>query len=84
MPAFQKELQLLTQHKEIHKGIDRFEGYVTECKDSKRDLRLDELKALMDTFGAVLWQHLGEEVEQLAPEKMRKYWSLDEMRRMSF
>lgn len=82
MPAFKKELQLLTQHKEIHKGLDKLEAYMDECKAGMKDLRMDELKEIMDSFGEVLWAHLSDEVEQLSAENMRKYWSLEEVRRL--
>ena len=82
MPAFKKELQLLTQHKEIHNGLDKLEAYVDECKAGTKDLRMDELKEIMDSFGEVLWAHLSDEVEQLSAENMRKYWSLEEVKRL--
>lgn len=40
------------------------------------------MKFLMDTFGGVLWAHLEDEVRALGAENMRKYWTLEEMRRM--
>lgn len=43
MPAFRRELELLTQHKEIHKGLDKFEAYVDDCKAGKKDLRMEEM-----------------------------------------
>lgn len=82
MPAFRKELELLTQHKLIHKGLDGLEVYLQECVDGERELRLSELKVLLDAFGSVLWAHLDDEVKQLGAENMRRYWSLEEMRRM--
>lgn len=82
MPAFRKELELLTQHKQIHNGLDKFDAYLEECKSGERELRLEEMKALMDTFGAVLWAHLDDEVKELSAENMRKYWSIQEMRSM--
>ena len=82
MPAFKKELQLLTQHKQIHKGLDKLEAYVDECRAGTKDLRMDELKEIMDSFGEVLWAHLSDEVEQLGPENMRKFWTIDEIRRL--
>ena len=82
MPAFRKELELLTQHKQIHNGLDKFEAYIDDCKSGKRDMRMEELKDIMDSFGTVLWAHLQDEVDQLAPDNMRKYWSLDEVRRL--
>ncbi|KAF2708812.1 hypothetical protein K504DRAFT_380498 [Pleomassaria siparia CBS 279.74] len=80
MPAFRKELELLTQHKEIHKGLDKMEEYLRTCQSGERELRLGELKEVMDGFGGVLWQHLDDEVEQLGAENMRKYWALPEMK----
>ncbi|KAH7398427.1 hypothetical protein BKA66DRAFT_566031 [Pyrenochaeta sp. MPI-SDFR-AT-0127] len=82
MPAFKKELELLTQHKQIHKGLDKLTKYVDECSDGERELRMPELKEILDGFGKVLWQHLDDEVKQLGAENMRKYWTLEEMRRM--
>lgn len=82
MPAFKKELELLSQHKEIHKGLEKFEAYLEECQSGEKELRLGELKTIMDGFGDVLWKHLDQEVEELGAENMRKYWSLEEMRRM--
>lgn len=43
MPAFRRELELLTQHQEIHKGVDRLEAYVDGCKAGKKDLRMEEM-----------------------------------------
>lgn len=82
MPAFKQELELLTQHKQIHKGLEKFEAYIDDCKAGKRDMRMDELKEIMDSFGTVLWAHLQDEVDQLSVDNMRKYWSLDEVRRL--
>ena len=82
MPVFGKELELLTQHKQIHKGMDQMEAYLAKCKSGEEDFRFGELKIIMDGFGEVLWAHLDDEVEQLGAENMRKYWTKDEMRRM--
>jgi hemerythrin-like domain-containing protein len=82
MPAFQKELELLTQHKQIHKGLDRLEEYLGECRRGERELRLGEMKVVLEGFGDVLWAHLDDEVKQLGAENMRKYWTLEEMRRI--
>jgi hypothetical protein len=82
MPAFRKELELLSQHKQIHKGLDKLEKYLEECTDGERELRMSEMKDILDTFGTVLWQHLDDEVKQLGAENMRKYWTAEEIRRM--
>lgn len=82
MPAFRNELELLAQHKQIHSGLDKFSGYLEECSERKRELRLAELKELMDSFGDVLFAHLDDEVEQLGAETMRKNWSMEEVQSM--
>ena len=82
MPEFRKELELLTQHKQIHAGLDKFELYLEACKSGQTELRLEEMKSLMNTFGDVLWAHLEDEVRALGADNMRRYWTLDEMRRM--
>lgn len=82
MPSFRKEVDLLNQHKEIHKGLDRLDEYLRECRSGERELRLGELKAVLETFGDVLWKHLDDEVRELGAENMRRYWTLEEMRRM--
>ena len=82
MPAFRKELELLSQHKEIHKGMDKMEQYLNDCRSGKQDLQMGELKKIMDSFGTVLWEHLNDEVQQLSVDNMRKHWSLDEVKRL--
>ncbi|QIW99190.1 hypothetical protein AMS68_004708 [Peltaster fructicola] len=82
MPAFREELELLTHHKRIHEGIDKMEAYIAQCRSGETEFRMAELKNIMDSFGAVLWEHLDAEVAQLRAENMVKYWTLEEMRRM--
>jgi len=82
MPKFRHELEMRSQHKEIHAGLVKLQEYLNEVKDGERELILKELKVVMDGFGTVLWQHLNDEVEQLGADNMRKFWTLDEMRRM--
>ena len=79
MPAFRQELELLTQHRQIHEGLDRFEAYLEACRSGERELRWEELREVMDGFGDVLWTHLDQEVRELGAEKMRKCWSIREM-----
>ena len=82
MPAFRKELELLTQHKQIHVGLEKLEEYLQDVKASTRELRLDELKTILDSFGPVLFAHLDAEVKELAPDNLRKYYTVDEVKRL--
>lgn len=85
MPEFKagkNAAELLRQHKEIHKGMDVFEKYLNEVRSGERELELSVLKEKMDSWGTVLWTHLDQEVKTLGAENMRKYWTMEEMRRI--
>lgn len=88
MPEFQaggkgtKAAELLQQHKEIHKGMEVFEVYLKQCKTGEADFQMRELKDKMDTWAAVLWKHLDQEVETLAAENLRRHYTLEEVRRL--
>ncbi|KAL2020382.1 hypothetical protein VTK56DRAFT_8511 [Thermocarpiscus australiensis] len=72
--------ELLRQHRAIHAGMDEFAGYLRRCKNRECELELAVLKEKMDSWGEVLMRHLDEEVRALGAERMRRYWSLAEMR----
>lgn len=92
MPEFRPgDSALLAQHEQIHEGMDRMEAYLRRCLRGKigekkekeeEEFRLEEVKRLMDGFGEVLWRHLDEEVRTLRAENMRRYWTMEEMRRL--
>lgn len=88
MPEFQtggkgkKAAELLQQHKEIHKGMDVMEEYLRKCRNSEVELELSVLKTKMDSWGEVLWKHLDQEVETLGAENVRKYWTIEEIRKI--
>jgi hemerythrin-like domain-containing protein len=82
MPEFTgSDPGLLQQHKEIHAGMDQLEEYLQSCRAGEVELRLEEVKRLMDVFAAVLWTHLDEEVRTLGAENMRRYWTLAELKK---
>ncbi|KAK2007606.1 hypothetical protein LZ32DRAFT_610143 [Colletotrichum eremochloae] len=83
MPEFRGgRAELLRQHKEIHKGLDAFEDYLRRCRDRETELELSVLREKMDGWGGVLWAHLDQEVATLGAENMRRYWTMEEVRRM--
>lgn len=88
MPEFQasgkgkKAAELLQQHKDIHHGMDEMEGYLRRCKNKEVDFELGVLKGKMDSWGEVLWKHLDQEVRTLGAENVRKYFSIEEVRRI--
>lgn len=76
--------ELIRQHELIHEGMDGFERYLQSVLDGECELDLKRMKEQMDSWGEVLWRHLDEEVETLKAENMRKYWTVQDMRRMAF
>ena len=76
--------ELIRQHEIIHEGMDGFEAYLHSVLDGEKELDLRKLKEQMDSWGEVLWLHLDEEVQTLKAENMRKYWTVQDMRRMAF
>lgn len=82
MPGFGKGEDLLKQHQAIHAGMDKLEAYLAGCQRGETDFSLVKVKKLMDSFGAVLWAHLDEEVRTLGAENMRRYWTVGELRRL--
>ncbi|KAI1310846.1 hypothetical protein F5Y03DRAFT_8274 [Xylaria venustula] len=77
-----KAAELLQQHVEIHKGMDGLQDYLRRCLSGETELQMGTLKEQLDTWGTVLWTHLDQEVRTLGAENMRRYWSLDEVRKM--
>ncbi|OJJ51786.1 hypothetical protein ASPZODRAFT_127921 [Penicilliopsis zonata CBS 506.65] len=84
MPEFRAKVTLLEQHREIHAGMDKLQAYLEECRCGEADLQRDEVQRLMDGFGKVLWTHLDDEVHALRAENMRKYWTVEEVRKIPF
>lgn len=79
MPAFREDVELLSQHQDIHAGLTKLYSLLNEYKHGQKPFSLPEVKVSMDGFGEVLWQHLDQEVIQLSPDKLRIYWSVDEV-----
>ncbi|RYP56425.1 hypothetical protein DL771_011906 [Monosporascus sp. 5C6A] len=74
--------ELLRQHKEIHRGLEVLQEYLLKCKSGETELEMGVLKSKMEGWGTVLWTHLDQEVKSLGAENMRKYWTVDEIRKM--
>jgi len=84
MPAFKPKDHLISQHELIHEGLEKLEEYLEACRGGERELRLPELKEVMDSFGEVLWKHLDDEVGMLGAESMRRYWTKEEIMAMNW
>lgn len=84
MPMFEDGEFLKKQHEEIHEGLEKMQKYLEACQYGERELRMSELKEIMDSYGTVLWEHLDAEVRTLGAETMRKYWTKEEILRMEW
>ena len=80
MPEFRGDLQ--GQHAQIHEGLDRFEEYLRSCRSGDAEFELAVLRGHMEGWGDVLWRHLDDEVRALGAENMRRYWSVEEIKKM--
>ncbi|KAK4167622.1 hypothetical protein QBC43DRAFT_341973 [Cladorrhinum sp. PSN259] len=75
-----EENELLRQHRDIHRGMDGFEEYIRRCKRGEIEFEMGVMRDKMEGWREVLMRHLDEEVEELGAEKMRRVWSLEEVR----
>lgn len=79
MPMFKDDEHLIGQHALIHNGLDKLQEYLGKCRVGETELRLPEMKSIMDEFGEVLWAHMDDEVRDLGAGNMRMYWTKEEM-----
>ncbi|TVY16065.1 hypothetical protein LARI1_G003808 [Lachnellula arida] len=67
-----------------HAGMETLGAYLRSVRSGERELELGVMRERMEVggWGDVLWTHLDQEVRTLGAENMRKYWTLEEMKRM--
>ncbi|KAL1839443.1 hypothetical protein VTJ49DRAFT_1513 [Mycothermus thermophilus] len=75
-----EECELIRQHREIHEGMDQMAEYLRKCKSKECEFEMGVLKEKMEGWGEVLLRHLDDEVRELGAEKMRRYWTVAEMK----
>jgi hemerythrin-like domain-containing protein len=75
-----EECELIRQHRVIHDGMEQMEEYLQKCKNKECEFEMGVLKEKMEGWGEMLLRHLDEEVKELGAEKMRRYWTLQEMK----
>ncbi|KAL4919052.1 hypothetical protein BDW62DRAFT_179823 [Aspergillus aurantiobrunneus] len=82
IPEFRPSGSFAAQHEAIHDALVRLRGYLGRCERGEEGgLDRGKVRRLMESFECVLWEHLDREVEVLGAENMRRFWSLDEVRR---
>lgn len=81
MPQFEPTGAHLSEHEEMHKGLDNFTAYLKLCSRQPKEYSPEKLRQVMQPFGEVLFHHLDAEVASLGPDSLRSAgWSLEELK----
>ncbi|KAL1939892.1 hypothetical protein VTO73DRAFT_9592 [Trametes versicolor] len=72
----------LKSHEAIHHGIDDMTRLVRKWLDEPSTYSPEEMRASLDSWREVLFNHLNKKVKDLGGENMKKYWTLEEMDRI--
>ncbi|CAK5281531.1 unnamed protein product [Mycena citricolor] len=81
MPQFSTETEHahIDSHKGIHDGLEALGELVQKYKAEPSSYSPSELRACLDGFRDVMFNHLDEEVNDLRGDNMKKYWTLEEL-----
>jgi len=85
MPAFSETAEdgrHIRSHRAIHKGLDDLDTLVKKWTTELTSYSPTEMRACLDSFREVLFNHLDEEVDDLKGDNMKKYWTLEEVDRI--
>jgi len=82
MPSFAENEQHRNSHKGIHDGLDRLSALTHEFRENPTTYTPERMRECLDSFKDVLMHHLDEEVEDLAAENLKKYFTLEELERI--
>lgn len=63
-------------------GLDKLEVFLNKTKANHSAYTGEELRSILSSFGPILFLHLDEEVKTLQGENMRRYYTLEELRRL--
>ncbi|BGP14073.1 hypothetical protein JCM10213_002368 [Rhodosporidiobolus nylandii] len=80
MPQFADEHQ--EEHDTIHEGMHKFETLVAKYRSEPSTYSPQEFRSNLASWGPVLFYHLNAEVESLKPDILRRYWTLEEVKRL--
>ncbi|GAA5970018.1 hypothetical protein JCM11641_000235 [Rhodosporidiobolus odoratus] len=80
MPQFADEHQ--EEHDTIHEGMYKFEVLVEKYRSEPSSYSPEEFRANLAAWGPVLFYHLNAEVATLKPDILRRYWTLEEVKRL--
>ncbi|KAI2734863.1 hypothetical protein DTO013F2_10220 [Penicillium roqueforti] len=82
MREFGSQSHLVDQHKKIHVDLAVLKQYLLDCHNEEKVLDRADIMKIMDEFSETLWAHLDDEVYALRAERIRRYWTLDELKKI--
>ncbi|ORY87458.1 hypothetical protein BCR35DRAFT_289530 [Leucosporidium creatinivorum] len=84
MPEFNHKSSAvhLEEHKAIHEGMDRYSAYLSKCKSSPSSFDAEEFRKILQSWGPILFYHLDAEVKTLHHDNLRRYYTIEEVRRL--
>ncbi|KAF8878917.1 hypothetical protein BD779DRAFT_1553031 [Infundibulicybe gibba] len=77
MPNFGSGGDHIESHCKIHKGLDDLEALMEKFQSDPTSYCPSEMRNYLDSFRAVLFKYLDEEVADLGGENLKKYWTLE-------
>ncbi|KAK1235022.1 hypothetical protein PQX77_001764 [Marasmius sp. AFHP31] len=83
MSEFSNDSEHLKSHRGIHDGMDKLQQLVGKWKREPTSYSPEEMRACLDSFRDVLFNHLDQEVADLKGENLKKYWTLEELEDMN-
>ncbi|KAL0577322.1 hypothetical protein V5O48_004678 [Marasmius crinis-equi] len=83
MKEFSNDSEHLKSHRGIHDGMDKVQELVNRWKKEPASYSPEEMRACLDSFREVLFNHLDQEVADLKGENLKKYWTLEEIEKMN-
>ncbi|SCV69856.1 BQ2448_1250 [Microbotryum intermedium] len=66
----------------IHAGMERYQNYIRAARHTPTAFRPEKMQEIMASMGPILFYHLDAEVETLKADNLRRYYTLDEVRRL--
>ncbi|TFK75388.1 hypothetical protein BDN72DRAFT_811004 [Pluteus cervinus] len=84
MPEFSvnSDAAHMISHAGIHRGLDDLTALVRSCQADRTTYSPEKMRECLDSFRDVLFNHLDEEVADLAGENLRKHFTLEELNRL--
>ncbi|CDO74461.1 hypothetical protein BN946_scf184979.g16 [Trametes cinnabarina] len=82
MDCFKDDEVHLKSHEAIHHGLDALNALIRKWSQDPTTYKPEEMRACLDSWREVLFNHLDQEVKDLSAENMKKHWTLEEFNRI--